>query len=97
MRAYSSKRGGHVHLSFFEHGKMGDLVCSSGPEFEALKRAMPGVCFKEDEKRLAPEDEDDARQASADMFARWLELGPKLASAAGCYVGIKVTELEPHE
>lgn len=29
----------------------------------------------------------------AERFARWLEDGPKLAKAAGCYVGIKVSAL----
>lgn len=29
----------------------------------------------------------------AEQFAQWLELGPKLAKAAGCYVAIKVSSL----
>ncbi|MCZ3377480.1 hypothetical protein [Rhizobium sp. AG207R] len=32
-------------------------------------------------------------KSPAEQFARWLEDGPKLAKAAGCYVGIKVTNL----
>lgn len=30
---------------------------------------------------------------ASEAFARWLEDGPKLAKAAGCYVGIKVSPL----
>lgn len=32
---------------------------------------------------------------AAEQFARWLEQGPKLAKAAGCYVAIKVTGGKP--
>lgn len=31
------------------------------------------------------------RERAAKQFAAWLNAGPKLAKAAGCYVGIKVT------
>ena len=29
-----------------------------------------------------------------ELFAKWLEEGPRLAKEAGCYVGIKVTALK---
>lgn len=29
----------------------------------------------------------------AEEFAQWLELGPKLSKAAGCYVAIKISSL----
>jgi hypothetical protein len=32
---------------------------------------------------------------ASEAFAAWLNRGPKLAAAAGCYVGIKVTEAKP--
>lgn len=31
----------------------------------------------------------------AERFARWAEVGPRLAKAANCYVGIKVTDSPP--
>lgn len=31
----------------------------------------------------------------SDTFAAWLSRGPRLAKAAGCHVGIKVTEAKP--
>ena len=41
---------------------------------------------------VGPGDVDaETVKAPADRFARWLEAGPRLAAAAGCYVGIKVT------
>ena len=39
-------------------------------------------------KRLLEEMRDGT---PSERFARWLEEGPKLAKAAGCHVGIKVT------
>ena len=43
--------------------------------------------------RIVGPGEVDAEtvKTPADRFARWLEAGPRLAAAAGCYVGIKVT------
>lgn len=32
-------------------------------------------------------------KTASELFARWLEAGPKLAKAAGCYVGIRVSDL----
>lgn len=32
------------------------------------------------------------RMEPSEAFAEWINQGPKLASAAGCHVGIKVTE-----
>jgi hypothetical protein len=36
-------------------------------------------------------------QTPSEVFADWLNKGPKLAAAAGCHVGIKVTEAKPAE
>ncbi len=36
---------------------------------------------------------DATAPSPAEQFAKWLEDGPRLAKAAGCYVGIKVTNL----
>ncbi|NTJ67587.1 hypothetical protein G6M50_06385 [Agrobacterium rhizogenes] len=36
---------------------------------------------------------DPIVKSAAEQFAKWLDDGPKLAKAAGCYVGIKVTNL----
>lgn len=41
-------------------------------------------------RRVAAPTTDD--KSAAERFAEWLNKGPKLAAAAGCYVGIKVTE-----
>jgi len=38
-----------------------------------------------------------AEPYATDAFSRWLENGPKLAKAAGCYVEIKVREYKPEE
>lgn len=43
--------------------------------------------------RLVPPGVDgETVEPPAERFARWLEMGPRLAKEAGCYVGIKVTE-----
>lgn len=43
-------------------------------------------------RTLAALAQDTDGVAPADAFARWLEDGPRLAKAAGCYVGIRVTD-----
>jgi hypothetical protein len=35
--------------------------------------------------------EEKAEPSPSEQFAKWLEVGPKLAKAAGCYVGITVS------
>ena len=47
------------------------------------------------ELRAIVKHADDAARpclTPSEEFAAWLTQGPKLAAAAGCYVGIKVTE-----
>lgn len=34
-------------------------------------------------------------QTASEAFSAWISNGPKLAAAAGCHVGIKVTEAKP--
>lgn len=54
--------------------------------------AALGVNYGRLDEFLPDEDKD---VAPADAFAAWLREGPKLAKAAGCHVGIKVTEAKP--
>lgn len=42
-------------------------------------------------ERIAPQEAPPVEQTPAEAFAKWLDAGPKLAKAAGCYVGIKVS------
>ncbi len=45
----------------------------------------------------AVSDEADTEVSPSQIFAAWVNRGPRLARAAGCHVGIKVTERNDNE
>lgn len=70
---------------------------------EAAVHALRSYQFDNSSPELAASVADHGEKVLAavrqftpsERFARWLEAGPRLAKAANCYVGIKVTDTPP--
>lgn len=72
------------------------VLRKSGKEAQALGFIANGACMLhaavELQAVLSELADKSAFDEPAKEFAKWLETGPKLAKAAGCYVEIKVTQ-----
>lgn len=57
-----------------------------------IRRALDAALVKAERERATPAPVRAEGEATpAACFAKWLEDGPRLAKAAGCHVGIRVT------
>lgn len=79
------EESGYNRLTFFEApiGKMptDEMAAEAAARWVELNNSGQALLAA-----LSP-----VEQSPAEVFAKWLDAGPKLAKAAGCYVGIKVS------